>query len=733
MRIERFARIYSLLFSILLSSCSHLTRTPASFSPSKPETCAQLFKSIVKTSSENSYLEQIANLSTLSKKEKAQLDEILSAMYFIDYTDRSQTLLDAAKSKNIHALLNSELQSSYDFAWETEKKSAFRNYRKAREFIRKSNTPFKLETLKSLHGKMMDGGIEELAPAFRGQIRNYENLGTIAKSWAISKTEVDTINLNPYLEFEIKREYNGLFTGSILYPTPSTLKKEALNRIKKSHPEIYSEIQRLQETLKLGQAPPSGREYETLTRKVISALTEERVNSFEMAFKKIGPISSTSKLKSLVELTASYHRDLISIHPFGDGNGRTMRMFMLEEPFHRHGIQPPMILDVDEDLLSPMSDWVQSLSAGLISANRLIDEFSERSALGLPLNQAPELLTPLIPREFELSLKTQGSKKIVQNIGTAGIDPRQFQTYVLTKLEERQIRNEFKKKPQKILKTLYDEFLEFKKQYRVQYAHKKNGTEDLGIYLVDQDYKFMFGKVTAKTPEIWKFKMESWHHPELIWRGLADFESHISDNKVLEIFQNVSQNMVSNQILFNTNPTPSALLKAALNDFDRYNESILADTLHKYALDHSRSGKLYDTSFGYSTSKDRKVGKAFAMGAMVVADYGKHHDVELQKQIKSRVLIGAYQAKKDVDLTRLKQLDHRFSNIYGRQQEVMGIGAADPDSIMVVQLIDENGQTIKSFVRDVNSPDTIYIVKGEFNPDSGIPTPDDLIATHKIK
>jgi len=185
MRIERFARIYSLLFSILLSSCSHLTRTPASFSPSKPETCAQLFKSIVKTSSENSYLEQIANLSTLSKKEKAQLDEILSAMYFIDYTDRSQTLLDAAKSKNIHALLNSELQSSYDFAWETEKKSAFRNYRKAREFIRKSNTPFKLETLKSLHGKMMDGGIEELAPAFRGQIRNYENLGTIAKSWAI--------------------------------------------------------------------------------------------------------------------------------------------------------------------------------------------------------------------------------------------------------------------------------------------------------------------------------------------------------------------------------------------------------------------------------------------------------------------------------------------------------------------------------------------------------------------
>jgi len=60
--------------------------------------------------------------------------------------------------------------------------------------------------------------------------------------------------------------------------------------------------------------------------------------------------------------------------------------------------------------------------------------------------------------------------------------------------------------------------------------------------------------------------------------------------------------------------------------------------------------------------------------------------------LKSRVLVGARRAHKDVDFGRLKQIKDEFSYKYGRQQEVMGIGASDPDAITIVQTIDAEGE-----------------------------------------
>jgi hypothetical protein len=60
--------------------------------------------------------------------------------------------------------------------------------------------------------------------------------------------------------------------------------------------------------------------------------------------------------------------------------------------------------------------------------------------------------------------------------------------------------------------------------------------------------------------------------------------------------------------------------------------------------------------------------------------------------LKSRVLVGVPRAHKDVDLARLKQIKDEFSYQYGRQQEVVGIGASDPDTITNVLTIDAEGE-----------------------------------------
>ena len=83
---------------------------------------------------------------------------------------------------------------------------------------------------------------------------------------------------------------------------------------------------------------------------------------------------------------------------------------------------------------------------------------------------------------------------------------------------------------------------------------------------------------------------------------------------------------------------------------------------------------------------------------------------------------------KDVDLGRLKQLRPEFSYKYGRQQEVMGIGASDPDAITIVQTIDAQGEVILSYLRNPKKADEIWVIKGEIEPDA-IPNPEQIMKT----
>ena len=120
------------------------------------------------------------------------------------------------------------------------------------------------------------------------------------------------------------------------------------------------------------------------------------------------------------------------------------------------------------------------------------------------------------------------------------------------------------------------------------------------------------------------------------------------------------------------------------------------------------------------------------MGAMVVGKYGSQGEPELQALLKSRVLVGARKASKDVDLTRLKQVREEFSYKYGRQQEVMGIGASDPDAISIIQTINAEGGVTNTYLRNKNSPDEIWVIKGDIDPNA-TPTAEQIEKIIKLK
>ena len=87
---------------------------------------------------------------------------------------------------------------------------------------------------------------------------------------------------------------------------------------------------------------------------------------------------------------------------------------------------------------------------------------------------------------------------------------------------------------------------------------------------------------------------------------------------------------------------------------------------------------------------------------------------------------------KDVDLGRLKQVRPEFSYKYGRQQEVMGVGASDPDAITIIQTINAEGGVDLTYLRNPKKADEIWVVKGDIDPDA-IPTAEQIVKTMKLK
>jgi hypothetical protein len=363
----------------------------------------------------------------------------------------------------------------------------------------------------------------------------------------------------------------------------------------------------------------------------------------------------------------------------------------------------------------------------------MVDDLTERLKFGLPVENSIELVTPYSRPPVKMDLKN--GKKVTQMDGVEYIDPRFYREIVKRELKaDPSLVVKLRTNPVEAWDEIHKKATEVFSKNNLYYTHPKNGVERVALGFVDDDFKLLYGKPTFEDKELFDFKMKSWYSDDITWRGLASKHAEKSESEIIEMFSEMTSHNASNAVLgkIRGNATPDAIRKAALEDFEKYNSDIFGDGLVKMARDHSETGPMYGISYGYSTSKNRDVGKAFAMGAMVVGEYGQHRAPELQALLKSRVLVGAKRAHKDVDLGRLKQLRDEFSYKYGRQQEVMGIGASDPDAITIVQTIDADGEVVLSYLRNKNNPKEILVVKGDIDPD-GVPTPEQIVKTITLK
>ena len=673
----------------------------------------------------------------------------LDAVYFIDYSHSVDELSQ---------ILGGHKQLTKSTLAQTYQRDAFNNFKDARNYLLTEKPEINKKTLLEVHKRMMKGGVEKVSPAQMGVIRDQHWYGGVPSTSPINSAVKKEIMDNPYLTWVEKGKLSDdSFWGQIQYPNVDHVRKEGLDLIRKNHQILVSEIEEyqslprriLEKEAQLSKSQAGAKLQEEirvlkirheymvknkfyLTKKLVDAMVDDLMDWFTRERTLLGDISSPEKLDEYVNLISKFQRDLVSIHPLSNGNGRSTREFALSYALMKEGLPPPRIIDPNADIYRSQEEWRKVIKDGILASDFLVDDLTERLKFNLPLENSLEVVTPYSRPPVQMSIK--GQKKVTHMDGVEYIDPKFYREIIKREVAlDPSLKNEFKVNPIGAWDKVHKKAEEVFAKNNLYYNHPKKGIERVALGYVDDDFKHLYGKPSYDNKELFDFKMKSWYSEDITWRGISSKIHTKSESEIIKMFSELTSHNASNAVVgkLKGNTNPEIIRKAALEDFEKYNKDVFGNGLVQMARDHSETGPMYGISYGYSTSKNRDVGKAFAMGAMVVGEYGAHKTPELQALLKSRVLVGARRANKDVDLGRLKQVREEFSYKYGRQQEVMGIGASDPDAITIVQTIDAQGEVTLSYLRNKNNPKEILVVKGNIDPDA-TPGPEQVIKTIRL-
>ena len=594
------------------------------------------------------------------------IQHLLDSTEFFDYGhtssfvwDRYFSTLAAPENLNFHRLYDSSDQGLFHFGFGKSKNEGlpFRNFIEAKSKFRvQSFQDLNLELIQSLHAQLMKGGVENVPVEQLGIIRFGNWWGGISESQPISESVLKIIESNPYLTF--RQEKKGFsnsplrsvgevwlsdrrteilhtsqsmttYSGKINYPHPLLSKPETIELVKDTHPDLYSRIQKLRLSMK-GFEQISPKELDT---EFIRALTQNRIDQFKSEVSGLHAISNHQE--AYIRLVASLVRDLVSIHPLANGNGRTTR-FLMNLLLEAEGIAPARLLDPNTDLYSSEVEWQNNVLRAVINRSQLEQDFLYRIKNNLTVENSPEFLYPSLPETIKVDLRKEGKSEVVQKeYLSVPVDGKQFSVFVETLMEVHpEYKARLKTERALVMSEMVQLFTEFYRSKTIDYIHSKDGERIIQLRLVDRDFYDHFAELKIQNPQMWQEKMNRWYDQEsLVWRGLSSKHHEYTDQELLDLFIQVSPHMASNRVLrHRLTGEASDLLRLMKEDFKIYNKELLTGELITMAEDHHRTGPMYGQSYGYSTSKREVVGKAFAMGAMVVGKYGEHQDPSLQSK-----------------------------------------------------------------------------------------------------
>lgn len=586
--------------------------------------------------------------------------------------------------------------------------NTFKDYKTARKYL-ESTDEISLTNLLKAH-QLTTQSSPDSQP---GILRNFGMLGN--ETIGLTKKQVDEINNNTYTRFKVHSRDNGLLQGLIEYPDAAMVKPGVYKILENNNPDLVKKLK----AFNRNSGDLFSEEGASLTKELIKTLVTERIKRFNLSLKHLDKINKNDQRDELIKLVAEFQRDLVSIHPFADGNGRLSRLYCLYIPLIKHGIAPPWLKNPDDDITVSMEEWIGEIKNGITATERLYRDLGDRLHLNLAIENSPEwlapLITPLLIEELN-NMSSEGKSEDFVPVLLSETDrtqPRDLLAFMdVLFSKDAESRNQFIKSPTVTFHKIIDAYKKFRQKNQ---AENFNGIRRL--HLVDRDAAELLHHPQSSIPDNYRAKLNSWYKTdELVWRGLATpLESgKVTEKEIIDIFRKPSDRLASNAAIAKSfkNPSSKNLVNAARDDFGRYNMDLVNNRISRIANSHVSVGPLYDESYFFSTSKDEGLSKQFALGLLVFLDEGTYAELtseEVQSKISARVLIGLRPAKYFIDTALLEDIKPKFKNNYPEEREVLGVGVADPDSVMIVKILNPDGTTKNTYIRNSITPSVIEV------------------------
>lgn len=324
---------------------------------------------------------------TQSAKElpKAQARDqkiIYDAAFFFDLVHVREmfvTAIRTGKKLNVTELIRRYGDRKFFFTDKFE--GPFANYVKTVDWLEGSKPEVTVETFKEINRRMLEGRtLVRLTESQKGQFREISVAGYLKnKGDVITAAHEKNYSENIYLNF---------IGHSIVFSTVLRKNPMQLERIRRQDPALASEVSKFQKENKDHNDPA----YASLEQRAIQALVAERFSWFHKQKLEMGAITNKNA-ERYVEVVAKFQRDLVSIHPFWDGNGRTTRMLM-NYLLVKENLPPSRIKDPNMDLNASLGQWQNAVKEGIRNTVDLTENFALRNELGLPVYRSEALINP---------------------------------------------------------------------------------------------------------------------------------------------------------------------------------------------------------------------------------------------------------------------------------------------------------------------------------------------------
>lgn len=358
-------------------------------------------------------------VKSLPADKETQVQQLMTGMYLIDFGHASPELLEM--------FMGRKKLSDMTFPWmyNSEGKNAFKGFVDARNFLKSCRSKLSLDVIRRVHALAIPWSDEfGEGPT---QLRKNFVYGPEFRD-GLLPDQIKSVNANPYLYFlpatgvyadqpqDPEHAQNGdRVRGAIVYPRPRDVKPEILRRLQPQFPDLVERVIEYQTTYGKDYANKS----EALTQQLVAAMLTERIQTFEKARAALGELSSKAAEENYVQLIADFQRDVVSIHPFQDGNGRTSRL-MLYYLAEREGFPAPRLVYPNEDLFWTPEKWADQVFAGMIATIQLQSALITQIRQQEPLEKSAAFFTPTLPptnqvKDFEVFIRQRFNSDIFRS------------------------------------------------------------------------------------------------------------------------------------------------------------------------------------------------------------------------------------------------------------------------------------------------------------------------------